>query len=61
MGVLVPAIQSSHLAQIHPSSVHLCGLSGLENVHVKTQNEQHGPNLVFTMKMFSSFPSHSDH
>lgn len=61
VGVLVPALQSSHLAQIHPSSVHVCGLSGPENVHVETLNKQHGPNLVFTLKMFNSFPPHSDH
>lgn len=44
--VLVPALQSSHRAQTHPTSVHACGLSGLKNVHVETFNRQHGPNLV---------------
>lgn len=45
--VLMPALQSSHLAQTYPTSVHACGLAGLEKVHVETLNKQRGPNLVF--------------
>lgn len=46
--VLVPVLQSSHLAQTHPTSVHACGLSALENFHMETLKRQHGPNLVFS-------------